>query len=509
MLHVDMFPNHQSLNPMPIGSNCTVYEDVTLAYDMTSNAHSDRSPKNIIKEPLQDMDIIAKYGELKFNNGNSLVISRHNSDKTIEYRPVPMVGQSPNEINMINAKNAEITAFEHSSSINDQTVTMFWDKLNRTNCNKTMTSTNPGVRLLSTINEAESKNYIGTLQELCIIFGWGLPKYEYIQENVNESQKSWYLVICSAGPYKTKGKATTKRVAKRQAARLACEQINFSELKTSQLYKLNTKTAEIVDFGHGLSRNEAKNNGAINVMDGLSGNKSEDSLLILNEAFHSESQNSNINEAELKNYIGSLQELCVTRGWELPIYEYVPKNAIEFQKYCYSVVCYAGPYITTGEGNTKRMAKKQAARFAYEQINLSPQKSSTPCKYFKHETPKCTSNNMNKPIKYGYCDALKFMKLCSNQLSSSKKECVTFLKNHNFENEMNMNAYEFLLKLSKEEDFSNTFVQIHKDSVNVSIWVRVDILPLMVGLGIGKTEAEAKNVAAYSALIYIKSILTE
>jgi len=72
----------------------------------------------------------------------------------------------------------------------------------------------------------------------------------------------------------------------------------------------------------------------------------------------------NVQLSRFINYIGSLQELCQARSWDLPKYEYslgirgMSKN----QKHFYTVKCSAGPYVSEGVGKNKKMAKKQAAK---------------------------------------------------------------------------------------------------------------------------------------------------
>ncbi|XP_050053589.1 interferon-inducible double-stranded RNA-dependent protein kinase activator A-like [Aphis gossypii] len=64
------------------------------------------------------------------------------------------------------------------------------------------------------------------------------------------------------------------------------------------------------------------------------------------------------------NYIGSLQELCQARAWDLPKYEYKQgiKGLTKNQKNFYTVKCSAGPFVSEGVGKNKKMAKKQAAK---------------------------------------------------------------------------------------------------------------------------------------------------
>jgi len=72
----------------------------------------------------------------------------------------------------------------------------------------------------------------------------------------------------------------------------------------------------------------------------------------------------NVKLSRFINYIGSLQELCQARSWDLPKYEYSRgiKGISKNQKHFYTVKCSAGPYVSEGIGKNKKMAKKQAAK---------------------------------------------------------------------------------------------------------------------------------------------------
>jgi len=217
-------------------------------------------------------------------------------------------------------------------------------------------------------------NYIGKLQEMCLANGYEVPKYEYHQENYNENEKYLYCIVCSAGPYKSKGVGITKRIAKNQAAYLVYIQINMNRNEINETYTSNAKSNETAYFSFDFSKNEAGN---------------DTTNMVLDKNYHI-NQNETNETKTFTNYIGKLQELCVALDWELPYYEY--HQEIKNKKYLYSVICFAGPYQSTGIGNVKQIAKKQAAKLVFNQIHWNQQEISMPRENFTQEiADKCKS----------------------------------------------------------------------------------------------------------------------
>uniref|UniRef100_A0A2H8TCN7 Interferon-inducible double stranded RNA-dependent protein kinase activator A A n=1 Tax=Melanaphis sacchari TaxID=742174 RepID=A0A2H8TCN7_9HEMI len=334
-------------------------------------------------------------------------------------------------------------------------------------------------------------NYIGKLQEMCVARGWELPKYEYHQEYDNKNKNCLFYATCSIGPYRSIGAGITKKIAKNQTAQIVFNQINMDQDKTNGTSTSNASSEKSIDSVHDLRINKVINDTANMTLD----------------------QNYYINSNETKmpiNYIGKLQEICVACGRELPKYEYHQEYDNINKKYLYSVICSVGPYKSTGLADAKQVAKKQAAQLVLNQINMNQQKTSTPSRNFTHETADNSMGDMITPTNIDLCNIFKLTNLYSNQLLSSKNECVQKLKKCNSLDELNMSAFDFLTKLANEEVFGTTYIQYQKDSYEVYMSLEITTLtptPVLVCLSTGKTEEEAQNAAAKCALKYIKRIL--
>jgi len=338
--------------------------------------------------------------------------------------------------------------------------------------------------------DVKYNNYIGKLQEYCQACGLDLPKYEYNQYTDIKNKKLMFSVICSIGQFKSTGEGISKQIAKNHAARLTYNQIISNNAITNQNSTSNTRKKKPIDFGQSSSKNEAKN---------------EDVKIALDQIYHGR------NKTKISvNYIGTLQEKCIALGWEMPKYEYYQENIDEIHKLFYSVICSAGPHKSTGVGNSKQLAKNQAAQFVCDQINLDQQKTSVlHSNYALDKVDKCKSNVM-KQKKIDPCDCIYPMKLWYKQLSSSKKECMQKLKKCISWEDINMTPFEFLTKLANEEDFNVTYKQL-SDNVNentvygaIHLYVATKYIIMFIGDGI--TDAEAQNSVAKNTLTFIKHI---
>ncbi|XP_035223631.1 RISC-loading complex subunit tarbp2-like isoform X2 [Stegodyphus dumicola] len=60
------------------------------------------------------------------------------------------------------------------------------------------------------------------------------------------------------------------------------------------------------------------------------------------------------------NPVGALQELCMKRKWQPPYYETEKATGLPHEK-VFSIMCVVDNHTTSGEGKSKRLAKRQAA----------------------------------------------------------------------------------------------------------------------------------------------------
>ncbi|XP_003245358.1 interferon-inducible double-stranded RNA-dependent protein kinase activator A [Acyrthosiphon pisum] len=494
---VKQFLNNRLLNPTLVGSNCTDYKSTSSLHDMKPS-HSNHS-KKIIKESLQQTHMIDKRGGDQLVRKHSPAVQRLDDimttrGKLVQYAMISTAGLMPSRIYTYNAKCEGMVTYGCGSSMEEaieDAAAKFLEKFE-------FALVQGDDHLLNSMNSLKIKsnhnvsynNHIGMLQEYCQARGLDLPKYEYHQDNDIKNKRYMYSVICSIGKCKCTGVGISKQIAKNHAARLMYIQIDSNNATINEHSTSNTRKKKPIDFGLGLSKNEAKNN-TVNIA--------------LDQIYHGK------NKTKMSaNYIGTLQEKCAARGWELPKYEYHQENDNEIHKLFYSVICSAGPYKSTGVGNSKQLAKNQAAQIVCDQINLDQQNNTSVLhsNYAHDKADQFSQSNVMKLKNDDQCDRVYYMKIWYKQMSSSNKECVQKLKKCTSWEEINMTPIEFLTKLANEEDFNATYEQLFENVIGNTVFGAIHIYVarkyVMTFIDEGITDAEAQNSVAKKTLNYIK-----
>jgi len=494
---VKEFRNNRLLNPTLVGSNCTVYKSASPLYDMKP-VHSNHL-KKIIHEPLQQTHMMDKSGEDQLVRKHPSAVQRLDDmmvarGKLVQYSMISTAGLMPSRIYTYNVKCEGMVTYgcgpSKEEAIEDAAA-KFLKKFE-------FAPVQADDHLLNSMNslKIDSKpnvkhnNHIGILQEYCQARGLDLPKYEYRQDNDIKNKRYMYSVICSIGQCKFTGVGISKQIAKNHAARLTYNQIILNNPTINQNTTSNTRKKKPIDFGQGLSKNEANN---------------DDVNIALDQIYHGR------NKTKMSaNYIGTLQEKCAARGWELPKYEYHQENNNEIHKLFYSVICLAGPYKSTGVGNSKQLAKNQAAQIVCDQIILDQQNNTSllHSNYTRDKIDKYKPNVM-KLKNVEQCDCVYPMKLWYEQISSSNKECMQKLKRCISWEEINMTPFQFLKKLANEEDFSITYERLFDVDGKpvfgaIHIYVARNYVRTFIDEGI--TDAEVQNSVAEKTLYFIKHI---
>ncbi|CAI6352641.1 unnamed protein product [Macrosiphum euphorbiae] len=489
--------NNRVLSPTLVGSNCTVYKSMSPRYDVNPafNNHS----KKKIQELLQQMPMMDKLGGDQLVRKHLSAVQRLDEimaarGKLVQYAMISTAGLMPRRIYTYNAICEGMVTYGCGSSMEEaieDAAAKLLEKL-------ALAPVQADDHLLNSMdslmidNKPNVKygNHIGILQEYCQARGLELPIYEYRQDNDTKNKRYMYSVTCSIGQCKFTGVGISKQIAKNHAARLMYDQINSNNATTNQNSTSNTRKKKPIDFDQGLSKNDAKNN-AVNIA--------------LDQIYHGK------NKTKMSaNYIGTLQEKCAARGWELPKYEYHQENDNEIHKLFYSVVCSVGPYKFTGVGNSKQLAKNQAAQIVCDQIDLDQQNNTSVLHSdYTHDTADKKSNAMKRK-KGDQCNRVHPMKIWYKQISSSNKECVQKLKSFTTWEEINMTPFEFLTKLANEENFSVTYEQMFDNVDGKPVFGAIHIClareHVMTFMDEGITDADAQNSVAEKTLNYIKHI---
>ena len=78
--------------------------------------------------------------------------------------------------------------------------------------------------------DEEHFNYKGELLEYLQAFGWGMPRYEIVEERGPDHQKRFTIDVLAKGKRMGRGAGTNKKEAEQKAAKKALENINKGEL---------------------------------------------------------------------------------------------------------------------------------------------------------------------------------------------------------------------------------------------------------------------------------------
>nr|XP_033338821.1 RISC-loading complex subunit tarbp2-like isoform X1 [Megalopta genalis] len=183
------------------------------------------------------------------------------------------------------------------------------------------------------------KTPISILQEKLIKCANSLPVYTEIASTV-EFQETKFTIQCSWNEYKVKGVGTTKKEAKQSAAQ---EMINL--LCSKGIISIPCATTE------NEKRDETPN--------------SECNL----QSSMNSSNSSASSQGAFVNYVGSLMEFCVANKLPEPCFNNVSSIGLP-HNFTFTMNCSVGSLCKEGSGNTKKVAKQNAAKEVLQNLKV-------------------------------------------------------------------------------------------------------------------------------------------
>uniref|UniRef100_A0A1A8F7K1 Protein kinase, interferon-inducible double stranded RNA dependent activator n=1 Tax=Nothobranchius korthausae TaxID=1143690 RepID=A0A1A8F7K1_9TELE len=178
--------------------------------------------------------------------------------------------------------------------------------------------------------------------------------------------------------------------------------------------------------------------------------------------------------------VSLLQELTIQRGWRRPEYAVLAASGPPHQRE-FTVACRFESLTETGVGSSKKAAKREAAEkivAKLQSLSGGPEITWTP-------KPSVLLENVKK----------------------SSAEKISLLRRSPL-NIPNADYIQMLLDLSHEQGFEVTYFDIDEPTVNGQYQCLAELStdPITICHGTGISCSNAHNVAAHSALQYIKAV---
>ncbi|XP_035223630.1 interferon-inducible double-stranded RNA-dependent protein kinase activator A homolog isoform X1 [Stegodyphus dumicola] len=206
------------------------------------------------------------------------------------------------------------------------------------------------------------------------------------------------------------------------------------------------------------------------------------------------------------NPVGALQELCMKRKWQPPYYETEKATGLPHEK-VFSIMCVVDNHTTSGEGKSKRLAKRQAADNMLKRLKalkvVSDEEEEAAKKYedirvFAKEDPDNKISNLQKTYSK---NVLKFLK----DLKTSTSSFLHALQDVDLMDQ-NLDCLKLLQNIATEQNFEIIYIPIEQRGKNgdYHCLLQITSLPVAVCFGSANTREDAKINSARNALNFIQ-----
>merc|ERR1739844_380529 len=209
------------------------------------------------------------------------------------------------------------------------------------------------------------------------------------------------------------------------------------------------------------------------------------------------------------NPVGDLQEMCMNRRLPPPVYEVGLEKGAPHER-CFIIVCAVGGNLKeSGSGKSKKLAKRQAAHKMLNTLKSMPVERDSEQSFamideddLAQGIARCKTSSNNKMDHQQVDSFFKFHR----DLKVSRGPHLAGLHNSASFEAAQQDPEEFLDKISKEQDFFVTYVDVKektKDDKN-HCFVQLSTNPVTVCFGIGQSPNQAKLNSAANALQYLR-----
>ncbi|VVC27238.1 Double-stranded RNA-binding domain [Cinara cedri] len=226
--------------------------------------------------------IAAKLNSIKLNTEKDPITKLNEimlilKKKVVTYETIDIKGLLHSPIYTVRAQNEDLSVFGTGPSKKEAkkiAAIAFIERMNFNNVRNDITSIasnnmNNPYKKKPTDPVLENKkseiNPIGQLQEVCMIYHWKLPSYEYTTQG-----NTGFEANCLLYMYKTSSVQKSKQLAKREAARLMYDKIKeFSENEINCLSLNIYPTPSSIMFQMNISANKNNNSDLLNTSENM------------------------------------------------------------------------------------------------------------------------------------------------------------------------------------------------------------------------------------------------
>merc|ERR1712241_1616894 len=207
------------------------------------------------------------------------------------------------------------------------------------------------------------------------------------------------------------------------------------------------------------------------------------------------------------NPVGDLQEMCMNRRLPPPVYDVGLEKGAPHER-CFIIVCAVGGNLKeSGSGKSKKLAKRQAAHIMLQTLKSMPVERDSEQSFAMIDEDdlaqgiarcKVSSNNKTDQVD-------SFFKF-HRDLKTGRGPHLAGLHDLDTFDIAQQAPEEFLEKISKEQDFFVTYVDVEEKSKDDKFhcFVQLSTNPVTVCFGIGQSPQKAKMNSAANALQYLR-----
>ncbi|XP_023323842.1 RISC-loading complex subunit tarbp2 [Eurytemora carolleeae] len=214
------------------------------------------------------------------------------------------------------------------------------------------------------------------------------------------------------------------------------------------------------------------------------------------------------------NYVGLVQEKCTKKGLPNPVYTDGAVSGLDHSKQ-FVISCKLGTILESGEGSTKKEAKRNAAKKVYEKLEegdvaIFSTEISTLSIDAKDIIEKVSSFT-GLTVEVMTVEAAEKVASFYRSLRNASGPKISELQSKPDSTSSDKEFWKILSEVAAEQNFKVDYTEIEEgsDEDEAQCMIRVGDLPATITFGLGKDKEMARNEAARAALQYMRILVSQ